>query len=323
MNMRKSVLTLGLVVAMLFAFAIPVAAIGFDAEVVYDSVFVIYSGNALGSGFAVGENCIVTNAHVVEDTKDVTVVTCDGDEFPAEVLCWDEGLDIAVLAVDKTLTPLPLKKLSDVKIGEDVCAIGAPKSMAYTLTKGVVSAKERPVSGQTYIQTDAAINEGNSGGPLLDDNGNVIGMNTLKLLEAEGIGLAIPVDRICQFMKDQGITLTETGNVDGRVGKTDLVKPTEPESSQEEDGRTDNGGGFDWNWGEYEYKDLFTQKALLVFALASVGVSGLVAVAVLMIVLRKKKQNKKEEKKEKTLLYMVPGQDVPDEVPDFDIEFLE
>lgn len=329
MKRNKSIFTLGLVVAMLFAFCLPVAAIGFDAETVYESVFVIVSGNALGSGFAVGENCILTNAHVIEDKRDVTIYTYDGDDFDAQVLCMDEDLDIAVLAVDRTSTPLPLQKLEDVSIGEDVWAIGAPESLDYTLTRGVVSAKEREINGQKYIQTDAAINHGNSGGPLMDDDGNVIGMNTLKLSEAEGIGLAIPVDRICDYMQKQGIPLTDGGNVDGVVGELTPVDPTDPgtEDGQDEGGSgTDSGNGFDgFPWGEgtpFDYRDLLKDTSPMVILVAAGATSVIIGVGVLVLCLTTRKK-KKKEKPQKTLLYMVPGQEKPDEVPDFDIEFLE
>lgn len=330
MKASKSILILGLVVAMLFAFAIPAAAIGFDAEEVYESVFVIYSGNSLGSGWAIGENCIVTNAHVVEDEQDVWVETYSGDDFEAKVICMDEDLDIAILSVNKTLNPLPLKKLADVKTGEDVCAIGAPESLSYTLTKGIVSAKSRESGGQTYIQTDAAINHGNSGGPLLDDNGYVIGMNTLKLMDAEGIGLAIPVDRICEYMEQQGIKLAANGNVDGTIGS---LNPTEDDDTEDEDigdsdedngsGNRDSGNNGSKRGSRRRSVNLLEEYGLKVVLVAAGSLVVLVIVAVVVLVSVKKKKAKKKKNEGKTLLYMVPGQAEPDEVPDFEIEFLE
>lgn len=324
MKIRKSILTLGLVVAILFAFCLPVAAIGFDAEETFGSVFVIVSGNALGSGWAVGEDAIVTNAHVVENTRDITVVAYDGTEFDAKLVCMDEELDIAVLTVETALAPLPLKKLEEVSTGEDVWAIGAPQSLDYTLTRGVVSAKEREINGQKYIQTDAAINNGNSGGPLMDDNGNVIGMNTLKMIDAEGIGLAIPVNRICQYMQNQGILLTEGGNVDGPIGEITPVDPTESEN-EGEGGIFDSGDGFLWDGGiPFDYRELLNDKSPLIILVAFGATSVIIGVGILVLCLTTRKKKKKEKpQKEKTLLYMVPGQEKPDEVPDFDIEFLE
>lgn len=326
MKLRKSILTLGLVVAILFAFAVPVAAIGFSAEETFDSVFVIISGNSLGSGWAVGEDAIVTNAHVVENSRDITIIAYDGTEFNAELVCMDEELDIAVLVVEKTLKPLPLKKLENVSTGEDVWAIGAPESLDYTLTRGVVSAKEREINGQKYIQTDAAINHGNSGGPLMDDQGNVIGMNTLKMSDAEGIGLAIPVNRICEYMQNQGITLTDGGNVDGPIGEVTPVAPSEPADEGQTDGGILNpGDGFLWDGViPFDYRELLEDKSPLIILVAFGATSVIIGVGILVLCLTTRKKKKKEKpQKENTLLYMVPGQEVPDEVPDFDIEFLE
>ena len=178
----RVLLSLMIVVAALFASTLSANAIGFEAEKAYESVFVIYSGNALGSGFAIGENCIVTNAHVVEDARNITVVTYGGSEHKASVLGINKHEDIAVLIVAGAEFPyLDIADLTAMKTGDDIYAVGAPKGMAYTLTKGGISAKERMIADQYYIQIDAAINEGNSGGPLLSDSGQVLGMNTLKM----------------------------------------------------------------------------------------------------------------------------------------------
>ena len=188
----KVLLSLIIVVAVLFASTLSVSAIGFEAETAYESVFVIYSGNSLGSGFAVGENCVVTNAHVIDNPRNITVETYGGTKYKASVLGINEQQDIAVLIVQDAQFPyLDIADLSTMKTGDDIYAIGAPHGMAYTLTKGGISAKERMVGNQSYIQIDAPINQGNSGGPLLNDDGQVLGMNTLKMSDSEGIGLAI------------------------------------------------------------------------------------------------------------------------------------
>ena len=116
-----------------------------------------------------------------------------------------------------------------MKTGDDIYAIGAPKGMAYTLTKGGVSAKERMIGNKSYIQIDAAINEGNSGGPLLNDAGQVLGMNTLKMSDSEGIGLAIPVNRICEYLKSLGIELKDVYKrqaVSSFISSFSGIKPT-------------------------------------------------------------------------------------------------
>ncbi len=195
-----------------------VYAIGFQAEEIYDSVFVIYSGASLGSGFAVGSNCIVTNEHVISNRGNIMIADYSGNQKEAYMIASDEMLDIAVLGVeDAVFKPLAAADLSKISTGDAAYAIGAPNSMAYTLTGGIISAKERVIGTQSYIQTDAAINSGNSGGPLLDDSGNVLGVNTLKISDSEGIGLAVPISRVQEFLEAQGIALLENGTVNGEV----------------------------------------------------------------------------------------------------------
>ena len=182
MKSLKMLLLLMVVTAVLLATSLPAFAIGFVAEEVYESVFVVYSGNSLGSGFAIGKECIVTNAHVIENINDVTIKTYSGKEHRAFVIGIDEAKDIAVLGVDGIEFPyLSVADPSTIKTGDDIYAIGAPKSMAYTLTKGVISAQNREIGGNKYIQIDAAINQGNSGGPLLNDAGQVLGMTKTQV----------------------------------------------------------------------------------------------------------------------------------------------
>lgn len=230
----RVLLSLLMTVATLLASALSIKAIGFEAEKVYESIFVIYSGNSLGSGFALGENCIITNAHVIENSTQIMIVSYEGDEYEAAVLGINEYEDIAVLAVkDSSFPYLTVGDVSAMKTGDDVCAIGAPKGMPYTLTKGSISAKERMIGNNSYIQIDAAINEGNSGGPLLNDSGQVLGMNTLKMSDSEGIGLAIPIEKICKYIESLGIELSENGNVRNRIEVAEHVE--EPEIPDEEE----------------------------------------------------------------------------------------
>ena len=214
MKLQKVLLSLICVVAVLLALPLSASAIGYTAEEKYNSVFVVTSGNSLGSGFAVGENCIITNAHVLDNPNNIMLSTYAGETHTTYLVGYDQDKDIAVLGVkDAKFTPLTVADYKSLNTGDDVYAIGAPKSMAYTLTKGVISAKEREIGKYKYIQTDAAINEGNSGGPLLNDEGNVIGINTLKMSDSEGIGLAIPMTVVCDFLKSLNIELDENGNV--------------------------------------------------------------------------------------------------------------
>ena len=187
----------------LIAHSIKAGAASFDAEAAYASVFVIGSGYSQGSGFAVGEDRVVTNAHVIARSGDVRVSAYDGSEYAAALIGYDETLDLALLKVaGARFKALPFGDVSGVKAGDDVYAVGIPKSMAYTLTKGIISNKDRTLNGMRYLQTDAAVNEGNSGGPLLNAAGEVIGVNTLKLSDTEGIGLSIPIDVVAAFLDD-------------------------------------------------------------------------------------------------------------------------
>jgi serine protease Do len=159
----------------------------------------------LGSGFVVHEDgFIVTNAHVVENVKRIKAVFSDGREFQARLISADASRDLAVLAIDAG-AKLPFIELgvsADLMIGETVIAIGNPYGYSNTVTSGVVSAVGRDIQvNEAYwlrglIQTDAPINPGNSGGPLLNVNGQLIGVTTAIRAEAQNIGFAIPVDAL-------------------------------------------------------------------------------------------------------------------------------
>lgn len=238
---------IAIVVVVLFTPTMSVYAIGFDAESVYESVMVVHAGNSLGSGFAIGENCIITNAHVVDNASSISVSTYSGDIFEAAVFACDEELDLAVLVVlDAEFSPLPVADIDACRIGDDIYTIGAPKSMTYTLTKGVISTKQRMVRAKEYIQIDAAINAGNSGGPLLNDSGEVLGVNTLKMSDSEGIGLAIPMRIVCAFLSDNNIELDDNSLVVGALQLSEPELPTDlvEDSADSTDSRASkiNGG---------------------------------------------------------------------------------
>ena len=159
----------------------------------------------LGSGMVVHEDgYVITNAHVIKGSEKIKVVFNDGSEFEAKVISGDESKDLAVLKiqVNKKLPFIHLGRSNDLMIGETVVAIGNPYGYANTVTSGVVSAVGRDIQVaegfwlRGLIQTDAPINPGNSGGPLLNINGELIGINTAVRAEAENIGFAIPVDTL-------------------------------------------------------------------------------------------------------------------------------
>ncbi len=166
-------------------------------------------GTSLGSGFVIEGGHIVTNHHVIEDAKEIKVVFNDGEEVDAELVGSDETCDIAVLKVktDRVLNPVKIGDSSKVRVGEEVIAIGTPSSIDFagTLTYGVISGLNRKLevtneSGKVLktmylIQTDATLNPGNSGGPLFNMKGQVIGINNMKLISTyEGIGFSIPIN---------------------------------------------------------------------------------------------------------------------------------
>jgi serine protease Do len=161
--------------------------------------------SVLGSGMVVHEDgYVITNAHVVKGSEKIKVVFSDGSEFEAKIISGDESRDLAVLKiqVNKKLPFVHLGRSNDLMIGETVVAIGNPYGYANTVTSGVVSAVGRDIQIaegfwlRGLIQTDAPINPGNSGGPLLNINGELIGVNTAVRAEAQNIGFAIPVDTL-------------------------------------------------------------------------------------------------------------------------------
>jgi serine protease Do len=179
--------------------------------------------HAQGSGFLISsDGLVLTNAHVVDGAKEVTVKLSDHREFKAKVLGSDKSSDIAVLKIDAH--SLPVVQLGDsdqLAVGDYVLAIGEPFGLEETATAGIVSAKARSLPGDGYvpfIQTDAAVNPGNSGGPLFDASGAVVGINAQIYTNSggyEGVSFAIPINLAVQI-KDQ---IVKTGRaVHARLG---------------------------------------------------------------------------------------------------------
>jgi len=222
----RSILLLVACLSVLLAGPVSARAIAFDAEKEYGAIFVIESGGSLGSGFALGQDCIVTNAHVIGDRQQIGVTTRGGQQLVASVAAIDEELDLAVLKVHgAAFEHLDAGDDRALQVGSDVYAVGAPESLAYTLTRGVLSAKDRKVDGRGYLQFDAAINSGNSGGPLLNDSGQVIGVITLKIGDAEGIGMAIPMSDVRDYLQSIGLEVEGAGNVVGPVSRAETAAP--------------------------------------------------------------------------------------------------
>ncbi|WP_431097860.1 DegQ family serine endoprotease [Polaromonas aquatica] len=213
-----------------------------------------------GSGFIVSpDGVILTNAHVVRGAKEVTVKLTDRREYRAKVLGADPKTDVAVLRIDaKNLPVVTLGKISELKVGEWVLAIGSPFGFENTVTAGVVSAKGRSLpddSAVPFIQTDVAVNPGNSGGPLFNARGEVVGINSQIYTRSggyQGVSFAIPVD-VAIRIKNQ---IVATGKVEhARLGVAvqevnqsfaDSFKLDKPEgalvSSVEKGGPADKAG---------------------------------------------------------------------------------
>lgn len=159
-----------------------------------------FKQRSLGSGFIIDkEGFIVTNNHVVEGADEIKVRLADEREYEATVVGRDPKTDLALIKIEgaKDLIPLPVGDSEAQEVGTWVVAIGSPFGLEQTVTAGIVSAKGRIIGSGPYddfIQTDASINPGNSGGPLINMNGEVIGINTAIVASGQGIGFAIPIN---------------------------------------------------------------------------------------------------------------------------------
>jgi serine protease Do len=181
-----------------------------------------------GSGFIVSpDGVILTNAHVVRDADEVTVKLQDRREYRAKVLGSDPKTDVAVLKIDaKNLPVVPLGNTRNLQVGEWVLAIGSPFGLESTVTAGVVSAKGRTIdnNGVQFIQTDVAVNPGNSGGPLFNTRGEVVGINSQIFSQTggyQGLSFAIPID-VAVRIKDQIVATGKVHHAKLGVGLQDV-----------------------------------------------------------------------------------------------------
>ncbi len=172
-----------------------------------------FEQRGVGSGFVMSrEGYILTNNHVVEDAEQIKVKLPNGKEYDGKVVGRDPKTDLALIKIEgaSDLYPLHLGNSDDIKVGSWVVAIGSPFGLEQTVTAGIVSAKGRVIGSGPYdnfIQTDASINPGNSGGPLINMNGEVVGINTAIIASGQGIGFAIPINmakEIVPQLQDKG-----------------------------------------------------------------------------------------------------------------------
>lgn len=164
---------------------------------------------AIASGFIVrSDGYVLTNNHVVEGAKEIVVTLADGRKFDGKIMGRDSRYDLAIVKIEAT--NLPTVQLGDsdaIRPGDFAIAIGNPYGLQHTVTMGIISGLARSLDGDPtqsgiYIQTDAAINRGNSGGPLIDIEGRVIGINTAMIAQAQGMGFAVPVNIAKSVMDD-------------------------------------------------------------------------------------------------------------------------
>lgn len=208
---------------------------------IYDAVFLIQAksqtGSSTGSGFAYKKDdkyaYIITNEHVISGAKTVNIVNSSGEIYEAKILGSDTYADIAVLSTDvKNVNKIAeIGDSSKIELGDTIFTVGSPLGEQYfgTVTKGIISGKNRMVGSSQImlevIQTDAAINEGNSGGPLVNINGEVIGVNSLKIATTniEGMGFSIPINTVMSYVERlekgeeierpvMGITMSDVSN---------------------------------------------------------------------------------------------------------------
>ena len=177
-----------------------------------------------GSGFVYkfeDDFVVITNNHVVSDVSDIIITFSNGNSYPGEVIGSDAYSDLAVLSVDAPITeflPLEITSSSNLDVGNPVIAIGSPMGLDNTMTTGIISQIGRTIQESTsssypianIIQTNVAINSGNSGGPLLNYQGEVVGITTAIIEDSEGLGFAIPSNTILKEIE----SLVETGSYD-------------------------------------------------------------------------------------------------------------
>jgi S1-C subfamily serine protease len=174
-------------------------------ESAVEGVVTIRTDISQGTGFIIDENgYVVTNYHVMQNAQAATIITYDNENHRVSLIGYDPDFDIALLKISGSYHPLTLGDSDDVQVGERVIAIGNPLGLGFSVTQGIVSGVHRRELNNpaAYIQTDAALNPGNSGGPLINKKGEVIGINNFKVGSAEGLGFALESNYIKEAVND-------------------------------------------------------------------------------------------------------------------------
>ena len=169
------------------------------------SVVTIRTDISQGTGFIIAqEGYVVTNYHVMENAKSAGIFTYDSETYSVNLIGYNSNFDIALLKIEGDFEKLKLADSEDVQIGEKVIAIGNPLGLQFSVSEGIVSAVHRPGPSEVdaYIQTDAALNPGNSGGPLINKQGKVIGINNFKIGGGESLGFALESNYIEEIVNE-------------------------------------------------------------------------------------------------------------------------
>jgi serine protease Do len=176
-----------------------------EIDKIVPSILKINTASGSGSGFYVQDyDLVITNYHVVSGFKKVALEMQDKNTLAADVMVINPLIDIALLKPEKTLSGLPgvsFKRQDSIKNRDKVSVLGYPFGMPFTVTEGIVSAAKQLLNGQSYIQTDAAVNPGNSGGPVVNVNGEIIGVTTSKFTQADNMGFALPIDHVIEELE--------------------------------------------------------------------------------------------------------------------------
>lgn len=164
---------------------------------IIEAVVSVKTSKGQGSGVIFdSRGYLITNKHVIEGTNSIQIIDSNSDSYSVDVVGSAANADLAILKInsDKTFSYLEFEDSSNINVGERVIAVGNPLGLSFTVTEGIVSGLDRKVDSTDigYVQTDVPINKGNSGGPLVNVEKKIVGINTFKIIDTEGIGFAIP-----------------------------------------------------------------------------------------------------------------------------------
>lgn len=191
---------------------------------------------AIGSGFYIDNGIIVTNYHVIKGANKISILNYDGKTIGVDkILGFDVALDIAILSVNTKNDYLPINK-HGVTVGEEIYAIGSSLGLTDTFTNGIVTNSYRYIEGSTFIQMNASISEGNSGGPLVNKYGEVMGINTSTYVNGQNLNLALEINQIYQISLNNPLSVDEFSNIKTSSGMV-VVKENEEYTKDESSGQ--------------------------------------------------------------------------------------